>query len=112
MRFLTRQRPNPALPGLLNWRIMNQVIIDYETRSAIDLKVVGAIEYAKHESTSILCVGYKIDDEPAKLWIPERGPMPDDLWEAFSDPKCVLKAHNVPFEKAITKYCLTRYDHT
>lgn len=82
-------------------------IIDYETRSKVDLKKTGAIVYAQHESTSILCLGYRIDVQPAKLWIPERGPMPGDLRQAFE--KGILVAHNAGFERAITRYTLTRY---
>lgn len=84
-----------------------RVVLDYETRSAIDLTKVGAIEYAKHPSTSIFCLGYRINGGPKKLWIPERAPMPLDLWECFK--RGVLVAHNAGFERAITKYTLTRY---
>ncbi len=40
----------------------NQVycILDYETRSEIDLKKVGAFEYANHSSTQILCVSWRV----------------------------------------------------
>lgn len=79
--------------------------LDYETRGKPDLTKVGAIEYAKE--AEIFCLGYKINDEPAKIWIPERAPMPPDLWEAFKHG--ILIAHNAAFERAITKYCLTRY---
>lgn len=82
-------------------------VLDYETRSRANLKHVSATEYAKHESTSVFCVGYKIDDGVKRLWIPERSPMPPDLWEAFQ--RGVLVAHSAGFERAITKYTLTRY---
>jgi DNA polymerase len=82
--------------------------LDYETRSTGDLKIIGPIEYSKIDETSILCVAYKINDGPVKLWIPERCAMPNDLWQAFQHG--ILIAHNAGFERAITKYCLTRYD--
>lgn len=84
-----------------------RVTLDYETRSQIDLKVTGAIEYAKHESTSIFCLGYAINDEPPKLWIPERSPMPSDLANGFL--RGTLVAHNSGFERAVTKHVLPRY---
>jgi DNA polymerase len=84
-----------------------EVVLDYETRSKADLQKVGAIEYAKHPSTSIFCLGYKIGDRPKRLWIPERAPMPSDLFECFLDG--VLVAHNAAFERAVTKYTLPRY---
>lgn len=36
------------------------VILDYETRSDIDLKKVGAFEYSKHPSTRILCASWRV----------------------------------------------------
>lgn len=89
---------------------MNEIecTLDYETRSMVDLKTSGATKYARDESTSILCIAYKINSGPTKLWIPERGPMPEDLWNAFQ--YAVLIAHNAGFERMITKWCLSRYD--
>ena len=87
---------------------MIECVLDYETRSAAPLEKCGAIVYAEHPSTSIFCLGYQINNGEPELWIPERGPMPQDLWEAFKWG--VLIAHNAAFERAITKYTLTRYD--
>lgn len=76
--------------------------IDFETRSAIDLKKVGAYVYAAHPSTDILCLAYKIDDGPVKLWrlfADENAsdPPPHDLFEAIAEGATV-KAHNANFE--------------
>lgn len=87
---------------------MLECLLDYETRSAADLVARGAIEYAKDPSTSIFCLGYKINDGPNLLWIPERAPMPPELWEAFQHG--VLFAFNASFERAITQYTLPRYE--
>lgn len=84
-----------------------ECVLDYETRSALNLKLVSATEYAKHESTSVFCVGYKVNDEPKRLWIPERSPMPPDLWACFR--RGALVAHNAGFERAITRHTLIRY---
>lgn len=80
--------------------------LDYETRDRQKLEHVGAINYAK--TADIFCLAYKINHGQVKLWIPERGPMPGDLWEAFQYG--TLVAHNAAFERAITRWCLTRYD--
>lgn len=89
-----------------------RVLIDYETRSRADLKITGAIEYAKCRSTSIFCVGYRIIDGnnigPVQIWIPERSSMPSDLWRGFKHG--TLVAHNASFERAITRYVLPRYE--
>lgn len=84
-----------------------EATLDYETRSTIPLDKAGAIVYAKHPSTSIFCLGYKIGDGPCKLWIPERAPMPHDLWQAFQ--RGTLVAQNAAFERAITRWTLPRY---
>lgn len=82
-------------------------ILDFETRSRANLKDVGAINYAKCESSSIFCLGYRINDGPVYLWIPERAPVPQDLLRCFKSG--VLVAHNASFERAITTYLLPRY---
>ena len=46
---------------------MNKLHIDFETRSELDIKKVGAYKYAKHPSTEILCMAYAIDDEPVQI---------------------------------------------
>lgn len=81
-----------------------QVVVDYECRSEADLNALGAVEYAKHPSTEIICAGYKINDKPAKIWKP--GEPPNELlWALVSG---TVVAHNAGFENAITKYVLNR----
>ncbi len=78
--------------------------IDFETRSAADLRKTGAYKYSVHESTHVLCLVYKIDDAAAKLWHrahPTLGikesPRPHDLIKAIkSGMEC--EAHNASFE--------------
>lgn len=38
---------------------MKKIIIDFETRSEVDLRKVGPWVYAEHPSTEIMCIGYK-----------------------------------------------------
>ncbi len=81
--------------------------LDYETRSRRKLEQCGAIEYAKDPSTSIFCLGWKINDGIEHIWIPELSQMPEELWWAFYHG--ILVAHSAGFERAITKWCLPRY---
>jgi DNA polymerase len=85
-----------------------RVYIDYETRSEIDLKKVGAVKYAKHPSTEILCMSYKIGKNPTRLWTPPE-PFPKILMTVAGDPRFLFYAHNALFEQAITKYTLPKY---
>ena len=41
--------------------------IDFETRSRVDLKKVGAWAYAMHPSTEIMCLAYSLDGGPVEL---------------------------------------------
>lgn len=71
------------------------VLLDFETRSRADLRVVGGRNYAYDPSTEIINLGYSIGlDGVEKTWWPIDGePMPDDLREAV-EAGCPLVAHN------------------
>lgn len=76
--------------------------IDFETRSTIDLTVVGLDNYAKHESTDVWCLAYCFDDEPVQLW--SRGwPLSAGCTRIENHIRAGGKvvAHNVAFELAI-----------
>jgi DNA polymerase len=40
---------------------------DIETRSTLDLKVVGAWRYAAEPTTGVWCMAYAIDDGPVEF---------------------------------------------
>lgn len=65
---------------------------DFETRSECDLKTAGVYNYARHPSTSVLCMSYAYDDELVRTWAP---PMP------FPEIKGQIRAHNAAFERLI-----------
>jgi DNA polymerase bacteriophage-type len=85
---------------------LNQIVIDYETRSEADLNKVGGVKYAQHPSTEIICLGYKINNQPAKVWVPSREPFPKDLMACARDESFIWIAHSALFEQVITKYVL------
>lgn len=85
-----------------------QIVLDYETRSEADLKKLGGVEYSKHPSTEIICVGYKIGDAPAKLWLPHQDPMPKDFLKCARDENYIWVAHNALFEQCVTENVLRR----
>lgn len=88
---------------------MEQVVLDYESKSEADLRAVGAVEYAKHPSTEIMCAGYKINKEPAKIWKP--GLDPSELLNVIYDSRFTVVVHNKMFEDCITRFVLGKY-HT
>lgn len=74
-------------------------VIDFETRSACDLKKSGAFRYAEDPSTSVLCLGIVWADGSTELWT--RGDVaPVKLWEHVRAGRPVI-AHNLQFEWAI-----------
>lgn len=84
--------------------------IDFETRSAVDLKKSGQWVYAMHETTDALCAAYCFDNGPIKLWkLGEQ--LPSDLYNALIDPKVMFIAHNANFEFVILNYvCAKKYN--
>ncbi|MBR0694275.1 DNA polymerase [Bradyrhizobium lablabi] len=78
---------------------------DYEARSKVDLRKVGAHVYAADPSTEILWVGYVVDDGPVQLW--RLGdPIPPEYFEAATNPSWCAVAHNDGFESLIERYVL------
>jgi DNA polymerase len=75
--------------------------LDFETRSACDLKVAGVYNYAQHGSTEVLCMSYAFDDDDVKTWLPEQ-PFPQEV----ADHKGLIYAHNAAFERLIFWYVL------
>lgn len=79
---------------------MHKLYLDFETRSRVDLKTVGAWAYASHPSTDIICIGYGADDRPVKVF-PFKGER-----EPFFANHPIHIAHNVQFEYAIYHFIL------
>jgi DNA polymerase len=79
---------------------------DFETRSALDLKKVGAYVYAMHPSTDVWCMSYSVDDGPVKLWVPG-DPVPKEFFDCASQPNWLAMAHNDAFESVIEHYIMS-----
>jgi len=77
------------------------LFIDFETKSACDLKKHGVYNYAQDRSTEVLCMSYAFDDEDVQTWTPEQ-PFP----ERVRNFKGQIRAHNSVFERLIFWYVL------
>jgi hypothetical protein len=77
------------------------LLIDFETKSACDLKKHGVYNYAQDRSTEVLCMSYAFDDEDVQTWTPEQ-PFPDRV----RNFKGQIRAHNAAFERLIFWYVL------
>src|SRR5229473_2470215 len=80
--------------------------LDFETRSEIDLTVVGAHLYACHPSTRILCASYSFNaGKMMRRWRPWVGEkIARDLAEALADPDVEIQGWNaMEFERLILR---------
>jgi DNA polymerase len=85
---------------------MTVLHVDFETRSACDLKVHGVYVYAAHPTTDVHCMAYAFDDEEVRLW--KRGePIPPEV-ENHITFGGIVTAHNAQFERAIFKFVMAR----
>jgi DNA polymerase len=75
--------------------------VDFETRSACDLKVAGVYNYCQDPSTDVLCMSYAFDDEPVQTWVPTN-PFPEHVRNHTG----LIYAHNAAFERLIFWYVL------
>jgi DNA polymerase bacteriophage-type len=83
-----------------------KLYLDFETRSHLDLEVVGLDNYARHPSTEVLMLAYAIDDGPVEIWEPRLGPMPKKLSDDLRNPFYTKVAWYAAFERAIFKHVL------
>lgn len=74
--------------------------IDFETRSELDLTVVGASRYSKHESTSILCVAIKQEGLSTPYIFFDMGEFKVWVQANFSEADSFV-AHNAFFERML-----------
>jgi DNA polymerase len=87
---------------------MIELHIDFETRSAVDIKKTGAYRYAEDPSTDVWCAAYAIGNGPVRIWVPG-DPCPKEIVDACANG--VLYAHNAAFERVIWRHVMApRYN--
>lgn len=79
-----------------HWKML---YLDFETKSACDLKTAGVYNYAQDASTEVLVMCYAYDDGPVQTWT--HGPLPD-----FTGHQ--IRAWNASFERLIFWYVLQK----
>ena len=78
---------------------MTALHIDFETRSELDLRVVGLHRYARHPSTDVWCMAFSADDAEPIVMTPAdtlRGAIRNHIAE-----RGTVYAHNAAFELEI-----------
>lgn len=84
-------------------RALTELHLDFESRSACDLKKAGAHVYADDPSTDVLCAGYAVDHGPVRLWTRDECGSAETRKFLFGllQGGATVFAHNAPFELAI-----------
>lgn len=78
------------------------MILDFETRSPLSVKDVGAYRYFEHPDTTVLCVAAKIPGIVRGVFT-DFDNMPDWFEEALADDDFELHAHGATFERLCIK---------
>ena len=74
--------------------------IDVETYSSVDIKTCGAYKYIESPDFEILIIGYAINNEPVKtIDLASGDEIPEEFEDAFFDENCKKHAHNAVFER-------------
>lgn len=73
--------------------------IDFETRSAVDLRATGVYRYAEDQSTDVWCMAWAFGDEEPEIWRPGE-PVPARVaeWVGHGNP---MRAWNANFERVV-----------
>lgn len=82
------------------------LFFDMETFSECDIRSAGASKYARHPSTEALMITWCTNHSPVGYCDLTADVMPQDLFNALTDPAYLKCAANIPFDRAIMKYVL------
>jgi DNA polymerase len=92
---------------------MRCLVYDIETKSTLNIKLVGSYIYSRAATTDVRCVSYCFVSDgkrgPVSTWLPP-DPVPDEIITAAADPDTLIVAFNDAFERQIEQRILhSRY---
>lgn len=93
---------------------MMELVIDFETRSCVDIKKCGMYVYWQNPYTEIMMLSIKKDSEDAKVWIPRNfrdikdTEIEDSELESLIQEAEIIIAHNAGFERQGFKYGMSK----
>ena len=90
---------------------MNEIALDIETYSSVNLKECGVYKYVESDDFEILLFGHSIDGGPVTVIDLAMGEtIPDDIVSALTDDTVIKWAFNANFERiCLSKYLGKRY---
>jgi len=80
--------------------------IDFESKSAVDLRKCGVHVYAEDPTTDIHCMSYAFGEEEPEMWLPGE-PVPVRIFEHVESGGSMV-AHNAAFEITIWREILVK----
>lgn len=81
---------------------MDKLFLDFETKSAINIKKSGAFRYVEDESFDVLLLAYAFDDRPVRVVDFASGETwPEEFLQALRNPSITKVAHNAIFERTV-----------
>ena len=87
---------------------MTVLQIDIETFSSVDLIKCGVYRYVESPDFEVLLFAYAFDDEPITVIdLTDLETVPDDVYDALTDPNITKTAYNAGFERT----CLAAWFH-
>ena len=84
-----------------------QCSLDFETRSALDLKKAGTYAYFDHPTTDVWCLAYAFDDEEPLIWKPGDS-IPERLKDFIERSDKPFAAWNSAFERLAWRTIMVR----
>lgn len=91
-----------------------ELVIDFESRSLIDIKKCGMYIYWQNPYTEVMMLSVKKDLEPTRVWVPPAfrhlcsTEIEDDELEQLMQTADKIIAHNAGFERQGFKYGMTK----
>lgn len=87
---------------------MSILFVDFETRSTVDLNIVGTANYVRHPTTQVLLLAWALDDAPVRVWEPQgkKAPLPKELHACLMNPAVQVCAWNANFERNVFSHVL------
>lgn len=87
-------------------KIREYLTLDFETRSPLDIRKVGAYVYTENPKTEILCVHVNYNGRKGTFF--DMDQIPDWVWMALADDKVIVHAFNAAFERLVIKNICTK----
>lgn len=82
------------------------VLVDLETRSRVNLEACNIDRYARHPSTEVLCMSWKLREKGSiiRTWLPTH-----EVPDIFYEPGLILFSHNTTFEELIFRHVMRKH---